>query len=921
MEVRLVRDEHHGCKGNATAWLLTGNVAEAWVAELARWGECQKSARIHVLPSECGAIVTLATGLTPPADARAIPYQNVGRLYYPADARTQPPVCETDVEEWFTEGKAVLHPVAGLVYFGSNEALPITAFVGSPQVRAVRWDLAQPGNAPRPPLLSIKLMHGSEAVEKFLEEGRGDIGKQPLAKAPSYAEEEKPPIATRTSQALQEQFYKALEKMTGQHKQKPNQADRQPAMHGTFLGRLGQWASARLAQIETHQRREMDRLLHLLKTEPDAGLRFAPPLGSHSYRGRSDLPATSLFERDTDFSLAGLAGGHVASPWSVDFEIYERLRREYREAANRELRLGRYRRAAYIFANLLDDYSAAASALVEGKHFREAALLYRDHINNPVKAAECFWEAGDMDSAEPLFIEHRKHERLGELYAQAGRLDASRAAYRRAAGHAAQMNDYVKAGRLLVDHLKATDEALQILRQGWPFSEQAKDCVREEFALLANEGRHSDASDRVRDLVRECPTRRHLGPSLIEALGSIAESYPSAKVRALAADLVRVETGNRIGQLSANEAARVLAVMRSLAPHDRLLLRDTQRFLTSRKRQLLPAPPTRPEGSIDAKLFNIISLPDDVRWLAAAPFPGGYYGLGINGEDQLVLMRKIWLGRRIDLAWPHPFSNRRVSLVAPPEREGHRLRPVHIECRHPLQLQACAVNTSGGEVELKAGSLHQSPPNSSLGLTFAPTGELWEMSLEDEAMVLKSYDASNFQLLSSAHTASLFGREDTADVQRRTAPLPMACIDGQVFFAFRSFLCRYQQGDFAWLELPDAITDLQCGVANGQPVVAAAMATAGVAIISCGSLWGVWEHHAPDADQCKIRFLHDGMLAVANTRLLELYRISTMASETKRCARESFKLPDLLAILPGEEPDVVVIMTSLQSHYYRMIEP
>ncbi|MCB1094556.1 MAG: hypothetical protein KDN22_03155 [Verrucomicrobiae bacterium] len=919
MEVRLVRDEARGRSACASAWLLPGKDAAAWVSELAHWGQCQESARIHVLPDGCGAVVTVARGMKPPTTARAIPYQKIGCLYFPVDARTQPPVCEEDVEEWFPKGTAVLHPIAGLVYFGPEEALPITAFLAAPQVRPTRWNMAQSGNAPRPRLLSITLKPGGENVERFLEQSRGDIGRQPLASAPSYAEEIKAPITTRTSHALQEQFYKALEKMTGQRR-KQEYARAQSKASNTFLGRLGQWATARLAQIETHQRREMDRLLHLLKTDPDAGLRFAPPLGSRGYRGRHDLPASTLAERDTDFNLAGLGGGHVASPWSVDYEIYERLRREYREAANRELRLKRYRRAAYIFANLLDDFSAAASALVEGGHFREAALLYRDHINNPVKAAACFWEAGDMDSAEPLYVEHGKFERLGELYALVDRPDASRAAYRRAATHAAQMNDYLKASRLLVEHLDAHDEALEILRQGWPFTEQAKDCVREEFALLAAQGRHCEASYRVTDMIHKCPSRRHLGPLLIESLGAIAESYPYAPVRTLACDLVRVETGNRLDQLSPNEAARVLSVLRSLAPHDRLLLRDTQRFLTSRKRQLLPAPPSRPEGSVDVKLFNIISLPGDAQWLAAIPFPGGYYGLGINGENQLVLMRKIWLGRRVELSWPYPFSNRRFSLAAPPEREGHRDRPVHIECRRPLTLQTSTVRASGGEVELKAGSLHQSPSNSSLGLTFAPTGELWELSLEDDAMVLKSYDSSDFHLLSSAHTASLFGKEDTAEVQRRTAPVPMASIDGQVFFALRSFLCRYRQGDFAWLELPDAITDLQCSPANGQPVVAAAMASAGIGIISCGNLWGVWEHHAPDLDKCKVRFLHDGLLAVANTRLLELYRINTSSNESKRCARETFKLPNLLAIVPGDEPDVLVLMTSLQSHYYRMIE-
>ncbi|MGK0188217.1 MAG: hypothetical protein ACI9R3_004009 [Verrucomicrobiales bacterium] len=924
MEVRLIRDEQNQSQQVASACLLTADSAQAWVTEIVRWEHCQYTARLHILPDQLGALVVMSDHSQPPANARAIPYQNIGRLYFPLDARTHPPVSENDIDELIADGIALLHPVAGLVHFAPDDALPITAFLAPLEVSPLQWNHARPGNAPRPPLLSITLNPAHEVVESFLEESRGDIGRQSVTEAPSFPEEERQPMATRTSQALREQFYKALEKATGQNKSTAQQQENGSAKSGGFLNRLGEWASNRLAQIESNQKREMNRLLHLLRNDPDAGLRFAPPLSGRNHRGRADILSASLVERDTDFSLAGLGGGHAASPWQIDFQIYEQLRREYREAANRELRLARFRRAAYIFANLLEDHSAAASALSEGGHFREAAQLYRDHLNQPVSAAECFWEAGDLDNAEPLFIEHGKHERLGELYALVGRTDASRASYRRAADYAVQMKDYLKASRILVDELTEPDAAITILRNGWPFSEQGKECVREEFSLLSKSGQHSEATARLRALVHECPTHRHLGPPLIEVIGQVADSYPVVAVRNLAADMVRVETGKRIGQLSANEASRVLAVMRSLAPGDRLLLRDTQRFMTTRKQQLLPAPPRRQEGTVGVKLFNIISLPNDHQWLAAAPFPGGYYALGITGDDQLVLMRKIWLGRRLDIRWHFPFANRQCRLIPCPEKEGRRQLRVHIDCGHPLPEKSQPVKlTSGTNTAtgiLTTGTLNQTDKGS-LGLTYAPTGEMWELSLENQEMVLKCYDAVDCRVLSTAHTASLFGADEGEAVHRRTGTVPMASIDSQVFFAFRSFICRYHKGDFAWLELPDAITDIQCGLSEGQPILAAALQSAGVAIISCGSLWGVWEHHAGDADSCHIRFLHDGMLAVANTRVLELYKIDTKAGETRRCAREPIKLPDLLSILPGNEPDVLALMTSLQSHYYRMIEP
>ena len=921
MEFRLVRDELSSGGKPPAAWLLGSPHPDFWVTEVARWHGCHEVARLHVLPDDLGALVTLPDDIQPQTNANAVPFQKIGQLYYPADAQISPPLSDRDVSEWFEDGIAVMHPVAGLVRFQEHDAHSITDFIASPEVLSVRWNLAQSGNAPRPRLRSIILAPTHEVVESFLEESREDIGRTPLAEAPSYSKEEQEPAATRAGHALQEQFYKALEKMTGQNKRddaRNEPGSSQPEGRSGFLSRLGKWATARLAQIEAKQKREMNRLLHLLKTDPDAGLRFAPPLSSRGTRGRSDVPSDALLERDTDFSLGALGGGKAFSPWQIDIALYEKLRREYREAANRELRLQRFRRAAYIFANLLEDYAAAADALAQGRHFREAALLYRDHLNHPVKAAECFWEAGDFDSAEPLFAERGKFERLGELYAKIGRDGASRAAYRKAADYALQMNDFIKASRILVDHLDEKDQAISLLRSGWPFGEQSKECVREEFSLLANEGRHTEAATRLQELIHSCPSRRHLGPPLIEVLGSISECYPTANVRRGAADLARVETGRRINQLSANEAARVLAVMRSLAPNDRLLLRDTQRFLTSRKKQLLPAPPPRPSGEIDLKLFNVIALPDDATWLKAESFPGGYYALGITQDETLVLIRKVWLGRRIDLTWKYPFASRRFALAPAPDlSQGDQF--VHIHANHPMASQSHPLSSKVGDRLLTAGSLQQSP-NGCLGLAFSPSGEMWELSVDENTMVLKCYDGSDFRLLSTAHTASLFRADDTEEIRRRTAPVPMASIDGQVFFAFRSFLCRFHEGNFAWLELPDVITGLHCGVACGQPILAAALESSGVGIISCGTLWGVWEHHAPDANQCKVRFVQDGLLAVANTRMFELYRIDPKASDTKRCARESVKLPNLLGILPADEPDALVLMTSLQSHYYRMVE-
>ena len=108
------------------------------------------------------------------------------------------------------------------------------------------------------------------------------------------------------------------------------------------------------------------------------------------------------------------------------------MSRKYHELAGRELRLGRYRRAAYIYAELFGNIELAASALVTGHHWREAAVLYRNRLHRPDKAARCLEQGGLWTEAIALYEELAEHEKAGDLYRQLDQPDHARQAYRAA---------------------------------------------------------------------------------------------------------------------------------------------------------------------------------------------------------------------------------------------------------------------------------------------------------------------------------------------------------------------------------------------------------------------------------------------------------------------------------------------------------
>jgi tetratricopeptide (TPR) repeat protein len=205
--------------------------------------------------------------------------------------------------------------------------------------------------------------------------------------------------------------------------------------------------------LDAVRNKEIARLMYLLEKDPDQGLRYALPIGGNKHRGTAP-PSGRLGERNVNFSLQRLGGGGPADAWEIEAEYQRRLTTRYLELANREIRLGRHRRAAYIFAELLGDLSAAASALCSGRHWREAAVLYEQRLQQPAAAVECLEQGGLWEEAIELLVKLRWQERAGDLCTRLKQIDRAEKFYL----------DEIEAHQIRGDRLSAAriyDEKLQ----------------------------------------------------------------------------------------------------------------------------------------------------------------------------------------------------------------------------------------------------------------------------------------------------------------------------------------------------------------------------------------------------------------------------------------------------------------------------
>jgi tetratricopeptide (TPR) repeat protein len=157
------------------------------------------------------------------------------------------------------------------------------------------------------------------------------------------------------------------------------------------------------------------------------------------------------------------------------------------------MQLGRHRRAAYIYAELLGDLVSAANVLKQGRYYREAAIIYEQHLKDLPAAARCLAEGGLLAEA----IE--RYEKLGlwfevvDLYEKMGNTAAARAVLRRMVDERIAQDDILGAAKLVEERLQAPEEALEMLLRAWPASKQATACVGAAFHAFARMGRHEGA--------------------------------------------------------------------------------------------------------------------------------------------------------------------------------------------------------------------------------------------------------------------------------------------------------------------------------------------------------------------------------------------------------------------------------------------
>ncbi|MFL5340783.1 MAG: tetratricopeptide repeat protein, partial [Gemmataceae bacterium] len=184
-----------------------------------------------------------------------------------------------------------------------------------------------------------------------------------------------------------------------------------------------------------------DLLRRFREGKIEEALRRALPIGDGSHRGEAAADA-NLPTHDLRYSLGNMFGGSgPASFWFGGADVQRDLMREYRRAAELAMQHGDFRRAAFIYGKLLADWRAAAAALARGGLHHDAAVLFRDKLQNSLRAAQEFEAGGEFDEALAIYDRIPNHELAGDLLLRMGEEDAATERYLTVA------NDLMDSGR------------------------------------------------------------------------------------------------------------------------------------------------------------------------------------------------------------------------------------------------------------------------------------------------------------------------------------------------------------------------------------------------------------------------------------------------------------------------------------------
>ncbi len=623
----------------AQAAVIRGDSAQDWLAELSRLGVLATQFDGYLLPESArsvqaaGLFVVFKKTEKIDFDDLKEPYACVSEgLYIPLSTQLFPEINAAEFKQLLVWDVQVFHPYIGFVGFKKTDKIDLTRLIYLENPLETEWHYAQTGMPFRPPLTDILIKPVS--FQDVLTAMNDAIDRKPLSDIPKTADEptELEKLLDDMKRGLLKGGLSALDKLGEMF---PNTEGGNSG--GSGGSSLANWMEKQLHDLEKKRNEEINRLLSLFEKDPNEALKYALPLDNPYFNRGEAPPSSALSRRSTDFSLNNLGGGNRMDGWDLGSHFYT-LQDKYRKAAEAAIARGDYKKAAYVYANLLSDFPSAAQTLEKGKFYQEAAILYKEHLKNLAAAASCLERGGLITQAIELYDELKSYEKVGDLYQKIEQPTKAKRYYEASIETHAERADFMEVARIESDKLKENDRSMATLLRGWLDSNQSEKCLEHYFKKTKENT--PDTLPEAVQTVYDHQTPKHKRMTLLGILGDMVKHNEAADFRQTTRDIAY----NILADDVAAGNVSALHQLKKFLPEDRLINADLNVF----QKHFKPI-------KIDPSVPSSYQLDTTVKWLAATSHRNQYIALGLK-NNQLHLARGNWYGNFEYHSWPHVFE-------------------------------------------------------------------------------------------------------------------------------------------------------------------------------------------------------------------------------------------------------------------------
>lgn len=417
-------------------------------------------------------------------------------LFIPEKAKLLPTVLPKDYERLFSEQKHIFHPDFGLVEL--DESFDFLSIITAPREQSVYTF------KPADPVFIPQKINSFEVKEIKTEDPLEEMAKKIAPESKDLKDLDKPLTKIEKGKlSLYKSLFRKEKNKDGSFggTRKTNFLSRLQGLFGRRSGGMLDRMQADFENLEERNQQELDKLMDLLKNNPDEALKYAIPLDDNGSSRGPDLSRFTMSKRWGNFSLFGnlSSRNNSGQGGSVDLgqSNYDRLNQQYNETARQLIEKKEYEKAAFVYLKLLKDYRLAASTLEQGGFYQQAAHIYLKYCNDKVKAAEAFEKGKFIHEAIELYTELRENEKVGDLYAKLNKRKKADEFYQLAVDTYVNNNNHLKGAEIYRNKMMADAKAQELLRAGWEDSPKKRECLTAFFDFITEPDRANKEIKRI----------------------------------------------------------------------------------------------------------------------------------------------------------------------------------------------------------------------------------------------------------------------------------------------------------------------------------------------------------------------------------------------------------------------------------------